>query len=69
MKFLKYFGYFLVTLIILALLAFLYFKVKWSGETSANMELLGEEAPALVIDGYEYRDLNKNGKLDTYEDD
>ena len=33
-----------------------------------NMALLGEEAPVLEIDGNTYRDLNKNGVLDIYED-
>jgi len=32
------------------------------------MALLGKEAPILRIDGKSYRDLNKNGKLDIYED-
>ncbi len=32
------------------------------------MELLGKEAPTLVENGHSYRDLNKNGKLDIYED-
>lgn len=29
---------------------------------------LGPEAPALSVDGLQFRDLNKNGKLDLYED-
>ncbi|MHA1428500.1 MAG: hypothetical protein ACTSQI_21150 [Candidatus Helarchaeota archaeon] len=29
---------------------------------------LGPEAPVLTQDGFEFRDLNKNGKLDVYED-
>ena len=33
-----------------------------------NYTLLGEEAPFLSINGIKYRDLNKNGKLDIYED-
>ncbi|NND16625.1 MAG: glycoside hydrolase family 3 protein [Eudoraea sp.] len=32
------------------------------------MELLGEEAPVLVEQGQRYRDLNKNGQMDVYED-
>ena len=31
-------------------------------------ENLGPEAPILDIDGFQFRDLNKNGKLDVYED-
>ena len=29
---------------------------------------LGEEAPKLIVDGKTFRDLNKNGTLDIYED-
>lgn len=29
---------------------------------------LGPEAPILQVDGFMFRDLNKNGKLDIYED-
>jgi beta-glucosidase len=32
------------------------------------MKLLGEPAPTLTMDGLRFRDLNKNGKLDAYED-
>ena len=31
-------------------------------------KLIGKEAPVLKIDGHDFRDLNKNGKLDAYED-
>ncbi len=31
-------------------------------------KLIGKEAPILKIDGHDFRDLNKNGKLDAYED-
>ena len=37
-------------------------------EVKKNYALLGKEAPVLNIDGSDYRDLNKNGKLDIYED-
>ncbi|HJS17344.1 MAG TPA: glycoside hydrolase family 3 N-terminal domain-containing protein [Anaerolineales bacterium] len=33
-----------------------------------NLSLLGKEAPTLTQDGITFRDLNKNGKLDPYED-
>src|SRR5690349_19438346 len=33
-----------------------------------NLSLLGKEAPTLTQDGFTFRDLNKNGKLDPYED-
>jgi beta-glucosidase len=33
-----------------------------------NLGRLGEDAPDLLIDGIPFRDLNKNGRLDIYED-
>ena len=32
------------------------------------MALLGPEAPVITVDGHKFRDLNKNGTLDIYED-
>ena len=49
-------------------LVFTFFTIKWKLASSRNMALLGPDAPILTIDGYKFRDLNKNGKLDTYED-
>ncbi len=64
-KGLLYFVLGLLTLIILGL-AYLYIS---SGSASKkNMAELGPEAPTLLIDSQSYRDLNKNGKLDVYED-
>ncbi len=36
--------------------------------TRRNLTLLGQEAPILTQDGITFRDLNKNGRLDPYED-
>jgi beta-glucosidase len=36
--------------------------------SAGNLELAGIEAPVLTIDNHSYRDLNKNGKVDVYED-
>ncbi len=33
-----------------------------------DMALVGNEAPTITVDGPTFRDLNKNGKLDIYED-
>jgi len=67
-RFFKVVGFFLVGVILLALLAYLVFFIKWKLESSSNLALLGEEAPTLTLEGYQFRDLNKNGKLDVYED-
>jgi len=36
--------------------------------TQRNLSTLGPEAPILTEDGFTFRDLNKNGRLDPYED-
>ncbi len=67
-KALKVFGIILGSIIGILLIAFLVFS---AGKGKAAKELyaqLGEEAPELTVDGYTFRDLNKNGKLDIYED-
>lgn len=67
-KILKVAGYTLggILSVVLLLLAFVY--IKSSRESTANMALLGKVAPVLVSGGFSYRDLNKNGRLDIYED-
>jgi len=42
----------------------------WRAErkTRKNLAYLGDEAPTLTVDGFTFRDLNKNGILDPYED-
>ncbi len=55
-------------LLIVLLLTWLFFQIKWKRTTTENMQLLGDAAPVLLADGYQFRDLNKNGELDTYED-
>ncbi len=37
-------------------------------QSRTNMSLLGEPAATLTSDGHAFRDLNKNGRLDPYED-
>lgn len=67
-KALKITGIVLLSFVGLILLAFLLFS---AGKGNAARQLysqLGEEAPELVMDGYTYRDLNKNGRPDVYED-
>lgn len=67
-KFLRITGKILGGLIVLLLLTYLVFWIKWKVQSSSNMKLLGEETPTLTINGHTFRDLNKNGKLDVYED-
>ena len=67
-KLLKIIGYLLLPLVVPAIGVFAYYSIKWNRTSNANMKLLGNEAPVLTINGYQFRDLNKNGKLDIYED-
>ncbi len=55
-------------IVLLLFLTYGVFLIKWNMESNSNMKLAGEEAPRLNENGFEFRDLNKNGKLDPYED-
>ena len=56
----------LVLVSILLLLGGYYLRLKW--QSSQHLSQLGPEAAVLEEDGFVFRDLNKNGKLDPYED-
>lgn len=60
--------YIFATIAILFLIIYMFFAIKMKIASNSNMKLLGEPAPILTIDGHKFRDLNKNGKLDIYED-
>lgn len=67
-KFFKWLGIVLLSLVgLLLLLLFVVYIQSWMHSRS-NMAKLGPEAPTLQQEGYRFRDLNKNGKLDVYED-
>ncbi len=67
-KFFKFLGYTFLSIIglIAILLTVVYVKSYIAYKDAAK--LIGKEAPILKIDGHDFRDLNKNGKLDAYED-
>ena len=67
-KVFKFIGYALLSIIglIAILLTGVYIKSYSTYKEAAK--LIGKEAPVLSIDGHDFRDLNKNGKLDAYED-
>ena len=67
-KFFKVLLYIIGIIAISLIAVYAFYYIKWSRESSKNLALLGEEAPTLTVDGYQFRDLNKNGKLDIYED-
>ncbi len=58
----------LLSLVAIMIITLIYFEIKWSSDADDNLALLGVEAPMLESNGFQYRDLNKNGRLDTYED-
>ncbi len=67
-KILKLTGKILLGLIVIL---FIYGGLKYAQRhhrVKADYALLGDPAPTLTADGLRYRDLNKNGKLDVYED-
>jgi len=63
-KVVKFFLLGILTILVIG--ATVVYFIKKSASNS-NMELLGGEAPTLVQTGISYRDLNKNGIMDTYE--
>lgn len=67
-KFLRILKYLLLSIISLAIIAGLVIYFRAKSASNKNMELLGPEAPTLTENGRTFRDLNKNGILDVYED-
>ncbi len=67
-KFWKVVKYLLLSILAILVVGYavMYFSKK--SKSNSNMELLGVEASSLTENGIAFRDLNKNGKLDTYED-
>ena len=52
--------------VVVSWIAAFYARV-WYSARRAN-RALGPAAPVLMVDGLPFRDLNKNGRLDVYED-
>jgi len=67
-KALKIFGITLLSIIVIIILVFQIFAAGKAKQAKELYAQLGEEAPVIKVDGQPYRDLNKNGKLDVYED-
>ena len=53
---------------IIAVVIYFSARTKFDRESQKHLALMGDEAPLLSEDGIQFRDLNKNGKLDIYED-
>ena len=67
-KVLKILGIIVGSLIALILIAFFILSSVKGRNAKQLYAELGEEAPELTLDGVGFRDLNKNGTLDVYED-
>lgn len=58
----------LLVVILIAGGVYFWQNIKPDISTRRNLSLLGKEAPTITQDGVTFRDLNKNGMLDPYED-
>ncbi len=67
-KALKTIGIILLSVIVLILVVFQVFATNKAKQAKKLYAQLGEEAPTLMVGGFSFRDLNKNGTLDVYED-
>ena len=67
-QFLKVLKFLFLTILLLVILALATIYFMKSSASKDNMSLLGIEAQTLVHNGLQIRDLNKNGKVDIYED-
>ena len=64
----KYLAYLILLLVVFVFAGFGYLKIKSMNEASGFRKLLGTEVRTITENGFSFRDLNKNGKLDIYED-
>ncbi|MEM8509516.1 MAG: glycoside hydrolase family 3 N-terminal domain-containing protein [Bacteroidota bacterium] len=64
---LKITAYLLISILAILIIGYAIFYFNKKSKSNGNMELLGADAPTLTQSGIRFRDLNKNGALDTYE--
>lgn len=64
----KVIGYTLLGLVLVLIIGFAYLFISSNLKSRNNLSKLGTAAKVLKQNDYSYRDLNKNGKLDIYED-
>lgn len=60
--------YLLLVVVVIVGIAYFWRNIRPDLNTRRNLSLVGKEAPVLTHDGLTFRDLNKNGRLDIYED-
>lgn len=64
----KVLAYILLSIVVLIGIGLAYVFISAHNQSKANLAQLGPEAKTLQQDGFSFRDLNKNGRLDVYED-
>ncbi len=64
----KILGILVAIVVLVVIVVATIFYIRRSNEVNEARALLGDEAPLLSSNGRELRDLNKNGRLDVYED-
>jgi len=64
----KTIGFLLGFIILFLVVVFLYLKISKGSIVRKSRALAVADVKTLTIDGFTFRDLNKNGKLDIYED-
>jgi len=62
------FKYLFILVFLIILIIYFLLLVKWSSTSSDNEKLLGPKTEVIVQADFGFRDLNKNGRLDPYED-
>ena len=68
MRFFKKLFIGIIALIMLAFLVGVGLYIKKANTVKEKYRLLGEKAPIIKLNGQAFKDLNKNGKVDPYED-
>ena len=67
-KLLKFLLYLILVLVLIIVVSITWISISQSHAAKKSFALAGPEVKTLTIDGFTFRDLNKNGKLDPYED-
>jgi beta-glucosidase len=67
-RFFKILIYLVGSIVLLILIIIAWIMISGSIKAHKYSKLAGAEAQTITIDGFSFRDLNKNGKLDVYED-
>jgi len=67
-KLLKILGFVVAGLLVIVLVLFGFYYVSRTSAVKGALDEMGPPADTLVIEGMAFRDLNKNGTLDPYED-